>query len=182
MTLWSGIENSLVHLSGPALVDFMHQGGPVLWGLALAAGLCWLLVVERVLYLLTVFPAAQKSVVARWQSRQDQASWYAHAVRERWLFDLHCQLFRNLNLIKGLVAICPMLGLLGTVTGMITVFDVMAGAESNDPRAMANGISMATLPTLAGMVIALAGMFAHARLKKLAERRAFSLLRALRGA
>ncbi len=55
-----------------------------------------------------------------------------------------------------LVAICPMLGLLGTVTGMISVFDVMATQGSSQPRLMASGISLATLPTMAGMVAALA--------------------------
>jgi biopolymer transport protein ExbB len=48
-----------------------------------------------------------------------------------------------------------MLGLLGTVTGMIQVFEVMAYMGSGNPRAMANGVSAATIPTMAGMVISL---------------------------
>lgn len=59
-----------------------------------------------------------------------------------------------------------MLGLLGTVTGMISVFDVMADQGSSNPKLMASGISLATLPTMAGMVAALVGMFIYARLYK----------------
>ena len=48
---------------------------------------------------------------------------------------------------------------MGTVTGMITVFDVMANSGSGNPRSMAAGVSRATIPTMAGMVGALSGVF-----------------------
>ena len=51
-------------------------------------------------------------------------------------------------------------GLLGTVTGMIEVFDVMAITGSGNARSMASGVSKATIPTMAGMVGALSGVFA----------------------
>ena len=47
------------------------------------------------------------------------------------------------------------MGLMGTVTGMIEVFDVMAISGSGNPRSMAAGVSKATVPTMAGMVAAL---------------------------
>jgi biopolymer transport protein ExbB len=50
------------------------------------------------------------------------------------------------------------LGLLGTVTGMIEVFEVMAISGSGNPRSMASGVSKATIPTMAGMVAALSGI------------------------
>ena len=58
-----------------------------------------------------------------------------------------------------LIKLCPLLGLLGTVTGMIHVFDVMAVTGTGNARAMASGISLATIPTMAGMVIAIAGLY-----------------------
>ena len=58
-----------------------------------------------------------------------------------------------------LVATAPLLGLLGTVTGMIAVFDVMALTGTGNARLMASGISMATIPTMAGMVTALSGLY-----------------------
>ncbi|KKD60584.1 TolQ [Grimontia sp. AD028] len=163
-----------------SLNDFMTQGGPVLWGLALVAALSWLLVFERLLFLIAAYPGLKKQTIAKWQSREDKTSWVSRSMRESWLFEAHTQLYRNLNFLKALVAICPMLGLLGTVTGMISVFDLMALEGTGEPRSMAAGISLATLPTMAGMVIALAGLFAHARLQKTCERREASLAQALR--
>jgi biopolymer transport protein ExbB len=61
-------------------------------------------------------------------------------------------------MIKTLVALCPLFGLLGTVTGMIKVFEVMAVSGSGNVRAMAAGVSQATIPTMAGMVGALSGV------------------------
>jgi biopolymer transport protein ExbB len=66
--------------------------------------------------------------------------------------------------IKTLVAMCPLIGLLGTVTGMIGVFEVMAQQGTGNPRLMAAGISQATIPTMAGMVAALSGVFFSTRL------------------
>ena len=65
---------------------------------------------------------------------------------------------KGLKLIPAIIALLPMFGLLGTVTGMIQVFDVMAMMGSGNPRAMADGVSAATIPTMSGMVIALAAI------------------------
>ena len=62
-------------------------------------------------------------------------------------------------MIQTLVALCPLLGLMGTVTGMIQVFEVMAMSGTSNARAMAAGVSRATIPTMAGMVGALSGVF-----------------------
>ncbi|WP_245869583.1 MotA/TolQ/ExbB proton channel family protein, partial [Vibrio fujianensis] len=139
------------------LSEFMAQGGAVLWWLAAVVAMCWLLVIERIIYLAFIFPQQRKQWIAQWHERSDQHSWYAHAIRSGWIGQAHIQLTQYLSMIKVLVAICPMLGLLGTVTGMISVFDVMATQGSSNPKLMASGISLATLPTMAGMVAALAG-------------------------
>ncbi len=62
-------------------------------------------------------------------------------------------------MIQACVALCPLLGLLGTVTGMIEVFHVMASSGTSNARAMAGGVSKATVPTMAGMVAALSALF-----------------------
>ncbi|PAR45828.1 hypothetical protein CGT95_13740 [Vibrio metoecus] len=162
------------------LEQFMAQGGAVLWWLAAVVLLCWLLVIERVLFLTLAFPKQRQHWITLWLQRSDQQSWVARSIREQWLGEAHIALNQNLNLIKVLVAICPMLGLLGTVTGMISVFDVMATQGSSDPKLMASGISLATLPTMAGMVAALAGLFVHARLSKTCRGLEMKLEQALR--
>ena len=65
-----------------------------------------------------------------------------------------------MSLINTCVALAPLFGLLGTVTGMIEVFQVMAFTGGGDARSMAGGVSKATLPTMAGMTTALSGVFA----------------------
>jgi biopolymer transport protein ExbB len=72
----------------------------------------------------------------------------------------------SIPIIQALVALCPLLGLMGTVTGMIEVFDVMALTGGGDARSMASGVSKATIPTMAGMVGALSGVFASAWLMR----------------
>ncbi|KII79423.1 MotA/TolQ/ExbB proton channel family protein [Vibrio renipiscarius] len=173
----SGIQTSDWLMS---LQSFMEQGGQVLWWLGGVVLLCWVLIVERVIFLLVHYPKLRQDWLNQWHLRQEQSSWYAHAIRESWIAQAHMALYQNLNMIKVLVAICPMLGLLGTVTGMISVFDVMATQGSSNPKLMASGISLATLPTMAGMVAALAGMFVHARLAKACQLREIKLEKSLR--
>ena len=66
---------------------------------------------------------------------------------------------QKLKVLDGLIGLCPMLGLLGTVYGMIEVFEVLAVLGTGNPRAMSTGVAKATIPTMAGMTIALSGLF-----------------------
>lgn len=67
---------------------------------------------------------------------------------------------RGIPVVKIISVVAPLAGLLGTVTGMIEVFQVMAFTGGGDARSMAGGVSKATLPTMAGMTTALSGVFA----------------------
>ncbi|MBY6186724.1 MotA/TolQ/ExbB proton channel family protein [Marinobacter hydrocarbonoclasticus] len=144
--------------------DFMATGGDVLWLVAGALFLMWVLMLERYFFVSFVFPKMRKEIITRWEAREDTTSWYAHRIREAWISQAKEQLNARMGLINTLVAICPMLGLLGTVTGMIAVFEVMAVQGTGNPRLMAGGISMATIPTMSGMVAALSGVFFSTRL------------------
>ena len=73
-------------------------------------------------------------------------------------------------MIKTLVALAPLFGLMGTVTGMIEVFNIMAVTGGGDAKSMAGGVSKATIPTMAGMVAALSGVFANTYITQIAER------------
>lgn len=144
---------------------FMATGGDVLWLVAGALFLMWVLMLERYFYVSFVFPQERKNIIANWNAREDTRSWYAHQIRDAWISQAQEHLNARMGLINTLVAICPMLGLLGTVTGMIAVFEVMAVQGTGNPRLMAGGISMATIPTMSGMVAALSGVFFSTRLK-----------------
>ncbi|MEJ8569043.1 MotA/TolQ/ExbB proton channel family protein [Elongatibacter sediminis] len=142
-----------------AIRDFMELGGDVLWAIMAVLFLMWTFILERVWYMYRVYPARKRKVVADWETRADTSSWYARQVRDALISEASIALKNNIGLIKALIAICPLLGLLGTVTGMITVFDVMTYSGGGNARAMAGGVSMATVPTMAGMVAALSGVY-----------------------
>ena len=135
-----------------AVSDFINRGGDVLLMIFAVTLAMWTMILERQYFFRYVYPTEAKAVLDRWMSRDDQRSWRAHRIRELWISEASMDLNRSINLINTLVALCPLLGLLGTVTGMIEVFDVMATAGNSNARAMAAGVSKATIPTMAGMV------------------------------
>jgi biopolymer transport protein ExbB len=152
-----------------ALRDFLELGGDVLWAIMLAVFLMWTCILERLWYLYRVHPDRSRAILDAWQARRDTTSWYARKIREALISEATLALRQNIGLIKALIAVCPLLGLLGTVTGMVTVFDVMAQSGSSNARAMAGGVSKATVPTLAGMVAALSGVYFGAWLERKAR-------------
>ncbi len=68
---------------------------------------------------------------------------------------------RGLPMIKLLAAVAPLLGLLGTVTGMIATFQSISLFGTGDPKLMANGISQALVTTMLGLCIAIPLLFLH---------------------
>ena len=68
---------------------------------------------------------------------------------------------KDFYIIQTLIALCPILGLLGTVTGMIEVFDVVSFFVTGNARALASGITKATLPTMTGMAISIVGLLTY---------------------
>jgi len=146
-----------------ALLD---AGGQVLWIIFALSIVLWALIVERYWDLRREHPRRVAQCVAGWRQRPEWQSWYAQRVRESMIGELGQGLAARLDLIRTLVLVCPLLGLLGTVTGMIHVFDVMAFAGTGNARAMARGISMATLPTMAGIAVGLSGFYFSARLQQ----------------
>ncbi|EGQ8120416.1 MotA/TolQ/ExbB proton channel family protein [Vibrio cholerae] len=75
----------------------------------------------------------------------------------------------GLSMLKLLAALAPMLGLLGTVTGMIETFQVITQFGNGDPKVMAGGISMALVTTVEGLIAAIPMLLAHNILSAQAE-------------
>lgn len=155
--------------------DFLELGGWVLSWILFTTFLMWTFLIERFWYLRSGHRQAVADALAVWQARREHSSWYAHQVRRKLLSQVNQRLFETIPMIKTLVALCPLLGLLGTVTGMVEVFDVMALAGSGNPRAMASGVSRAILPTMAGMVAALSGFVLSVQIERMAAREAEAL-------
>ncbi|MGJ8667895.1 MAG: MotA/TolQ/ExbB proton channel family protein [Oceanococcus sp.] len=142
-----------------AIRDFLEAGGGVLWVILFAAILMWAMILERLSYFRMELPQQTRQVIENWRKRSEFSSWQARQIRRAEVSRVTRTANRNVAAIKTIVALCPLLGLLGTVTGMIHVFDVMAALGTGNARAMAAGIFKATIPTMAGMVVALSGIY-----------------------
>lgn len=94
-----------------------------------------------------------------------------HPIHQSLCCDLRLALNQRMTIIRTLISLCPLLGLLGTVSGMIQVFDTLAMNGTGNPRLMAAGIASATLPTLAGMAVSVTGLLLYSHLKSWTDRK-----------
>jgi len=148
-----------------AIVTFMEQGGNVLWLIAALTFLMWTLLFERIWYFQSEHKDVVRTATETWEGRAERRSWSAHQVRDYLISDASDKITGSLPLIQTCVTLCPLLGLLGTVTGMISVFDAMA-TQGGNARSMAAGVSMATIPTMSGMIASLSGLLGSTFVKR----------------
>ena len=148
-----------------SIVTFMEQGGNVLWLIAALTFLMWTLIFERVWYFQSEHKVVVRDATQTWEGRPERRSWSAHQIRDGLISEASDRITGSLPLIQTCVALCPLLGLLGTVTGMIAVFDAMA-TQGGNARSMAAGVSQATIPTMSGMVASLSGLMGSTILKR----------------
>ncbi len=142
-----------------ALVNMASLGGFVVVLIFIAAVVMWTIVFERYWYFTMVLPQQSAILLEAWKERSEHLSWTAHQVRKAMISRLNAGMSANLPLLRVLVPLCPLLGLLGTVTGMLNVFDVMAARGSADARSMANGVSEAMVCTLSGLAVSITGLY-----------------------
>ncbi len=155
--------------------DFLDRGGDVMVILAWVVFIMWTLILERLMFLMTENRIELKAVLTARESRHDRHSWHARAIYDAAVSRLSLRFDSGLGMIRTLARLCPLFGLMGTVTGMIVIFEVMAATGSSSPRGMAAGVAKATLTTMAGMVGALSGIFPAAILSRLANEQHQSL-------
>jgi len=146
-------------------------GGPVMWVLLFVCLAQWFFISERFWFIHLAYPALRDRKLADWHHRRDQTSWRGRAIRREIACDVHLALNAWQSTLRTLIAICPLLGLLGTVTGMINVFEIIT-LTGGDSQALANGIYRATIPTMSGLVVSLSGQYFASRLRHLAAREA----------
>jgi biopolymer transport protein ExbB len=167
------------------LENYVAMGGVVMMPLAVVCLLLWALIANRMLFFRRL---QRRNMTPRtaWEhirrARMPDPRQYGGAVTMI-AADFLCRILdetiRNLNrrltaylpVIGVLAAVAPLLGLLGTVTGMMATFDVLAVFGTGNARAMANGISEALITTQTGLLIAIPGFYMQGFL----DRRARSL-------
>lgn len=182
-----------------SLVEQIPKGGPIVWPIIAIAVLAFLIVLERVRYLLRTnidierFVDTLHGFATRWEwdkcaalceqerkksipkvllaginnrnmSRED----LENVLQEAILNEIP-KLERFLSTLGMLAAIAPLLGLLGTVTGMINTFHVITYYGTGDPRMMSGGISEALVTTMLGLSVAIPIMLSHTLLSRKVE-------------
>ena len=153
-----------------ALFEFMQKGGDVLYLIGLLAFLMWFLIFERLWYFNFNHQSTIDVVVQDWSKRSDKKSWNSKAIREMLISQTSSKINLNLTLIKLCVGVAPLLGLFGTITGMMEVFHLLAITGGGDAKAMAGGVSRSTIPAIAGLSVAITGTFASTFLRNKSNR------------
>ena len=154
-----------------SLRGFFELGGPVLYGIFVVTVVMWALIVERLWYFFAVLPLEMRGALDAWASGPRDGTWSASSLRRLILSEAGLNAGRNLRLVETLMQVLPLLGLLGTVWGMVHVFEALTVFGTGNARLMASGISRATIPTMSGLVAALSGLYFSAWLKQRAKRK-----------
>ena len=172
------------------------KGGPIVWPILAILGLGVAIVIERVIFLLRRRFDADSMIDRindlaahqNWDACQKACAPYVekavvrvvkaglnccHLAREEMENALQEAILkeippmeRYLSTLGMLAAIAPLLGLLGTVTGMIDTFHVITQHGTGDPRMMSGGISVALVTTMLGLSVAIPILFAHTLLSR----------------
>ncbi|WP_089703220.1 MotA/TolQ/ExbB proton channel family protein [Vreelandella arcis] len=164
----------------PSLMERFHQGGYVGYIVVALGGLGLLVALLQYGYLLAIslrvnrqrkYPDALQGdnplgrVLLRFEGMDKHQTPEALEARldEAVLAELP-RLERGQPIVKLLAAIAPLLGLLGTVTGMIVTFQAITVFGTGDPQLMAGGISQALMTTVLGLITAVPLLFAQTAL------------------
>lgn len=142
-----------------AVNELVSGGGPFVMWIFLAGVLLWTLVLERYWYFTQVLPEQTEATLEEWNNSDDHSSWSARQIRKMKISRLNASMSSNLPLMRVLVPLSPLLGLIGTVSGMMEVFDSMALRGSADARTMASGVSHAMICTMTGLAVSISGLF-----------------------
>ena len=142
-----------------SLHTMSELGGPIVNCIFLACVIMWAIVIERYWYFRRILPREAGRLIQMWNARVDHISWTSHQVRRAMISRLNAAMSANLQVLRVLVPMCPLLGLLGTVSGMLNVFDSMAARGSADARSMATGVSEAMICTLSGLAVSITGLY-----------------------
>ena len=114
-------------------------------------------------------PSLTNGALSQWSAVSNKGDWYSMRIRDQIISEVSAETRKFILTIETMMQILPLLGLLGTVVGMIKVFDVMTFFGTGNARLMASGVSQATIPTMAGLVAAISGLYIANLLKRKAE-------------
>jgi biopolymer transport protein ExbB len=153
----SKVSDQLPLLRG--IGELARDGGVFVDWIFVCGVLMWALILERYWYFSKVLPGKISEIQARWQARSDRSSWCAWQIRQAMISRLNGSMTLGFPVMQVLVPMSPLLGLIGTVSGMLEVFDSMALRGSADARSMASGVSEAMICTMTGLAVSITGLY-----------------------
>ena len=165
----SAIVAIILFIVLPEIREFFEAGGPVLWGILMVTIIMWTLIIERFWFFQYLLPQKRVEIIDEWGLVNNKGDWFSMRMRDQMISEVSTETKRFLLTIETMMQILPLLGLLGTVVGMIKVFDVMTFFGTGNARLMASGVSQATIPTMAGLVAAISGLYIANLLKRKAD-------------
>jgi biopolymer transport protein ExbB len=168
--------------------ELFQAGGPIMWPILLLSVAALTIIVERALALRPekVLPATlltalrtedaplEMSAVGDSPLGQVVSAALAHRSRGRDVLKeavedtgrhVSHELERHLNLLGTIAAVSPLLGLLGTVIGIITAFSAITHTGVGDPKALSGGIGQALVSTAAGLIVAIPSLMGYRYLR-----------------
>ena len=147
------------------ILDYLGQGGWIMAPLVGVSVVMWTLIVQRWRELRALDGERLPGLLA--EEFRPLASGNADLdveIMRQCSVKLRRGLDRDLAVIAVLAGVAPLLGLLGTVLGMVETFDVIARFGTGNARAMAGGISVALITTQTGLLVAIPGLIMSNRL------------------
>jgi biopolymer transport protein ExbB len=139
--------------------ELINDGGPFVYMIFLNGALLWMLIAERYWFYRSRLPQMADELHAKWAGRKDHHSWAARQIRRSMISSLNGAMTAGLPMLNMLVPLAPLLGLIGTVSGMLEVFDSMSLRGSADARTMASGVSHAMVCTMTGLAVSITGLY-----------------------
>jgi len=171
------------------LIDYLREGGPIMFPIVGVSLWMWALIARKAFQLwslksrdLTLEEALAYLPGQRVEKEGLRSRFFIlfSRIRERVTKEEEAmrialrkekeELEGGLRTIKTLAAIAPLLGLLGTVTGMITTFQAISLYGTGSPKALAVGISEALITTQSGLLVSIPGLFAAGVLSRRANK------------
>lgn len=142
-----------------ALLIFLDKGGVVLYPLFILTFILWVLLIDRYVYFYFYAKKFKQTLLKKFEEQKNRYGSYEIFIQNDLKKEYELKLFANQKLIQTLYMLAPLIGLLGTVLGMIHIFDIIAITGNSSAKSLSNGVAMATIPTLCGIVIVVSSIF-----------------------
>lgn len=137
----------------------LMAGGWIVVAIMSLSSVMWVLILDRYIFFWRTEKKLAETTLRYWLENRSNSPLVDRRLRASLTDSFRAKLSTSIGTIHVITAILPLLGLLGTVTGMIKTFEVMTVFGSGNVRGMADGISEALITTMAGLLTALTGIY-----------------------